>query len=405
MKNVYVARQPIFDRNKSIHAYELLFRDGTANYVPDIDGDVATTSLLTNTFFNIGMETLVGGKKSFINFTQNLLEKKVPLLLPKETTVVEILEDVTPGPSLIEACMQMSAEGYTLALDDFVYCPELDPLIAMADIIKFDFRLTPQSDIDAYLKRLPNNDICLLAEKVETHDEFQTALEMGFDLFQGYFFCKPEVIHGRELQGSKLNLMMIMAQINQATFSCRELEELIARDMGISYKLFKYINSAFFSRAAKIASVQQALVFLGEQEIRRFVALIAMSRLAEGKPHELTRMACIRGKFCELLAADGHEATPSSEMFTLGMFSLIDAVIDQSMDTIMASLPLPIAIKRALVDTRGRLAGYIELVRSYEAGQWRRVASLAGALGIDDKRVPDLYLQACQWSDLTAKAL
>jgi EAL and modified HD-GYP domain-containing signal transduction protein len=405
MENVYVARQPIFDKNKKIYAYELLFRDGAANYVPDIDGDEATTTLLANTFFTIGMDTLSGGRRSFINFTQNLLEKKVPLLLPKATTVIEILEDVKPGPVLIESCEQMAAAGYTLALDDFVYLPELEPLIALADIIKFDFRLTPKAEIDAYLKRLSGNGLCLLAEKVETHEEFEAAQKMGFELFQGYFFCRPEIIQGREIQGFQINLMMIIAQLNSDTFSYDEMEALISRDMGISYKLFKYLNSAFFSRPGKISCVKQALVFMGEKEIRRFISLIAMSRLAEGKPDELVRAASIRGKFCELLGTQGQEKTSPSEMFTLGMFSLIDAVIDQPMDRILNELPLSSPIKDALVGAKGRLAGYIELVRSYETGQWGRVTRLAQALKLDENTLPELYLQACKWSDIAAKTV
>lgn len=401
MEDVYVARQPIFDKHKTIYAYELLFRNGATNYVPDIDGDVATTSLLSNTFFTIGMKSLSAGRKTFINFTQNLLEKKVPLLLPKQTTVIEILEDVKPDPALIEACKTMASRGYIIALDDFVYSRELEPLIAMADIIKFDFRLTPPGKIDAHLKQLSRKNLRLLAEKVETNDEFEAACSMGFDLFQGYFFCKPEIIQGREVQGSQINLMRIMAQVNGDGFSLDELEVLITRDVGISYKLFKYLNSAFFSRASKVSSVKQALVYLGEREIRRFVSLIAMSRLADGKPSELVRAACIRGKFCELLGAQ--EQFAASEMFTLGMFSLIDAVLDQPMEKILDDLPLSTPIKLALIHTKGRLAGYVELVRSYEAGQWQRVFRLATALKLNLATLPRLYLHACEWSDIAAK--
>ena len=404
MQNVYVARQPIFDINKNIFAYELLFRDGTANYIPDIDGDVATTTLLTNTIFTIGLDMLTGGRKAFINFTENLLEKKVPLLLPKETTVVEILEDVKPHPLLIDACTQMAAQGYTMALDDFVYMPELEPLIALANIIKFDFRSTPKEAIDAYLKKLSRDNLCLLAEKVETHEEFEAAQKMGFELFQGYFFCKPEIIQGSEIQASQLNLMMIMAKINSDTFSRDELEQLISRDMGISYKLFKYLNSAFFARVSKVSSVKQALVFLGEREIRRIVSHIAMSRLAKGKPNELIRTACIRGKFCELLGNETREDTTPSEMFTLGMFSLIDAVIDQPMDMIMNELPLSRKIKQALVDAKGRLVGYIELARSYETGKWDRVSRLSQALKLNGKVLSAAYQHACQWSNNTVNA-
>ena len=198
--------------------------------------------------------------------------------------------------------------------------------------------------------------------------------------------------------------MMIMAQINSDTFSCDELEKLISRDMGISYKLFKYLNSAFFARVSRVASVKQALVYLGEREIRRFVSLLAMSRLAEGKPTELIRAACIRGKFCELLGTEAHEQTPPSEMFTLGLFSLIDAVMDQPMEKILGELPLSGPITRALVDAKGRLAGYIELVRSYETGRWDRVALLSQAFKLNDKTLPGLYLQACKWSDIATKA-
>lgn len=404
MNTVYVARQPIFDQHKNIYAYELLFRDGAINHMPDVDGDVATTALLTNTLFTIGMDTLVRGHKSFINFTQNLLERRVPLLLPKETTVIEVLENVKPDSRVISACAHMAAAGYMIALDDFVYLPELDPLIAVANIIKFDFQSTPPAAIAAYLKQLPQHDLCLLAEKVETYDEFEAAQKMGFHLFQGYFFCRPEIIHGRGIQGSQINLMMIMAQINQADFSRDGLERLIARDMGISFKLFKYLNSAFFARASKVSSVKQALVYLGENEIRRFVSLIAMSRLAEGKPSELIRTAGVRGKFCELMGEHAHERTAPSEMFTLGMFSLIDAVVDQPMDKILNELPLSDGIKNALIDARGRLAGYIELVRSYETGQWNRVARLAQALKLDDRLVPTLYKDACDWSNLSTRA-
>ncbi len=404
MKEVFVARQPIFDRNQKIHAYELLFRDGMADCAPDIDGDAATTQLLAGTFFAIGMENLIGGKKAFINFTQNLLEKRIPLLLPKATTVIEILETVKPGPALIAACADMAANGYTLALDDFVYMPEMDPLIALADIIKFDFRLSPEAVIHSCLKQIPGKKPCLLAEKVETHAEFKTAQEMGFDLFQGYFFCRPEIIAGREIHGSQLNLMLIMALVNSDSFSSDQLEQLITRDMGISYKLLKYLNSAFFGRACKVSSVKQALVYLGEKEIRRFVSLIAMSRLAEGKPDELIRTACIRGKLCELLGTDAQERTVPSELFTLGMFSLIDAVIDQPMEEILAALPLSNPIKHALIGAKGRLAGFIELVRAYEAGRWDRVSRLSRALKLDENTLPRRYLQACQWSDLSAKA-
>ncbi|MDL2275742.1 HDOD domain-containing protein, partial [Desulfosarcina sp. OttesenSCG-928-G10] len=365
--------------------------------------DTATTTLLSNTFFSIGLDTLTNGNKAFINFTQNLLEKKVPLLLPKEIVVVEILEDVKPWAGLVAACRKMADAGYTLALDDFVYSPELLPLIALADIIKIDFRATPADTISAYLAQLPQKKIHLLAEKVETAEEFEAAKALGFDLFQGYFFCRPEMIKGREIQGSQLNLLNIMIQANRPDFSVEALAALISRDVGFSYKLFKYANATFFGRTIKVSSVRDAMVYLGESEIRRFVSLVAMSRLAEGKTDELIRMASVRGKFCELLSMAADEPAPPPEMFTMGMFSLIDAILEHPMAQAVAPLPLSDAIKAALIHEKGHLFGYLELMRAYEYGQWEQVSRTAGALKINPETIPSFYLHACRWADAVRK--
>ena len=398
--DAYVARQPIFNRGRKIFGYELLFRDGTAKYVPGIDGDYATSTVLSNTFFVIGMDNMLGGSRSFINFTQNLLTRKVPLLLPKQTTVVEILEDVRPTPELLDACYEMSRKGYTIALDDFTYTPDLDPLIAMADIIKFDFRLTSLDKIQEYLEQIPRkNQLRLLAEKVETYDEFKQAVDLGFEFFQGYFFSKPELVKGKELPASKIVLLQIVAEVNKPDFDFAKLEKLISPDVSLSYKLLRYINSAFFATAQRIASIKQALVFMGEAEIRRFVSLISLSNLGKGKPPELIRSACIRGKFCELLADATSAPVPASELFTLGIFSLIDAIVDQSMEQVMANLPLSDNIKAALVHRKGILIGYLLLAETYEKGQWDHMTKICDVLNIQEAKLPAIYLKACQWSN------
>jgi c-di-GMP-related signal transduction protein len=398
--DAHVARQPIFDIRKKISGYELLFRDQTAKYNPDIDGDVATSTVLANSYFSIGMDSLVGDKKSFINFTQSLLLQKYPLLLPKDATVIEILETVQPTPELIAACREMAQKGYTFALDDFTYAPELQPLIELAHIIKFDFRLSSAEIIQDYLRKIKGHDnLILLAEKIETHDEFQQALEMGFNLFQGFFFCKPELVSGKEIPGNQLALLQIMAAVNRPEFDIREIETLIAPDVSLAYKLLKYINSAFFAKAQKISSIQQALIYMGETEIRRFVSLIAMSNLAHGKPGELIRAACIRGKFCELLGNIITQPIQPSELFTLGMFSLIDAILDQPMQKVMKELPLANDIKTALIDRQGRLIGYLLLVETYEKGQWDQMAKVSQVMKISEEKLPELYLEACKWSN------
>jgi c-di-GMP-related signal transduction protein len=398
--DAHVARQPIFDIRKKISGYELLFRDHTARYNPDVDGDVATSTVLANSYFSIGMESLVGDKKSFINFTQGLLLQKYPLLLPRESTVIEILENVQPTEDLVAACREMAQKGYTFALDDFTYAPELQPLIELAHIIKFDFRLSSIETIQDYLQKIQRHDnLILLAEKIETHDEFQQAREMGFDLFQGFFFCKPELVTGKEIPGNQLALLQIMAAVNRPEFDIQEIETLIAPDVSLAYKLLRYINSAFFAKAQKISSIQQALIYMGEAEIRRFVSLIAMSNLAQGKPGELIRTACVRGKFCELLGSVISQPIQPSELFTLGMFSLIDAILDQPMEKVMKELPLTNDIKTALIERKGKLIGYLLLVETYEKGQWEQMAKVSQVMKISEENLPELYLEACKWSN------
>jgi len=398
--DAYVARQPIFTRAKKIFGYELLFRNASARFDPSVSGDDATSTVLDNSYFNIGMDQLIGNKKSFINFTEKLLLKKVPLLLPHDGTVVEILENIAPTDELVAACREMSQKGYQFALDDFKYTPEWQPLVEIADIIKFDFRASTPEEIQAYMDAIgPREGLNLLAEKVESYEEFQRAKELGFEYFQGFFFCKPEVIKGREIPNSQLSLLQIMAEVNRPEFDFAQLEKLIAPDVTLSYKLLKYINSAFFAKAQDIVSIQQALVYMGESEIRRFVSLIAMSNLARGKPDELIRASCIRGKFCELLAVETGAAASAAQLFTLGMFSLIDAIVDQPMAVVMKDLPLAEEIKSALVFRKGPLVGYLGLMEYYERGQWGLMSRVANALSIPEAKLPRLYLQACQWAN------
>ncbi len=397
--DAYVARQPIFDRHKNIYAYELLFRDGTANFAPGIDGDVATNTVLANSILNIGMDIIAGGKKSFINFTRNLLVNKVPLLLSKENIVVEILEDVKAEEEVIAACQEMVQKGFIIALDDFEYDEELEPLIDLADIIKFDFRLSTLEEIKAYIQQLKGKDLRLLAEKIETLEEFNLALDMGFELFQGYFFCKPEIMKGKKIPSSQIAQLQIMAEINKPDYDFSELGTLISRDVGISYKLLHYINSPFFAKPSKISVIKQALVYMGGAELRRFMSLMTMTKLAEGKPHELISLSCIRGKFCELLGKESKYQLKVAELFTVGMFSLIDAIVDQPMAKVMEKLPLSEDLVTALVDKKGLLAGFLMLVIAYEQGRWQSTTKIARRLGIDETAIPGLYREACQWSN------
>ncbi len=396
---IYVARQPIFDKNKKIHAYELLFRDSMSNFFPDVDANTATSNVLTNTFLSMGVDAVTGNKTAFVNFPQDLLLKRIPLVFSRDRLVVEVLEDVKPEIAVVEACREIAQKGFRLALDDFFYQEELEPLIQLADTIKFDFRLTPVEELPDIIRKLSACNIRLLAEKVETHEEFKRAVELGFRYFQGYFFNKPEILKGRGLPDSKLNLLAIMAEANKEEVAFGKLESIISRDVSISYKLMRYIDSAYFKRATEITSIKQAIVLLGENGIRRFLSLIAMAGLAADKPDELIRTSIIRAKFCELLGKSDSAETRPSELFMLGLFSLIDAIMDNSMEYLVENIPLPRNIKEALIHQEGEMYTYLKLAICYEKGDWPEISRLTRALNVDENRLPDDFMEALNWAD------
>ncbi len=396
----YLARQPIFDKKKHIYAYELLFRGGMDNFMPSVDGDHASSKLLSSTFYTIGLDKITTGKKAFINFTQKLIEQKIPLFFPKEIAVVEILENVVPTPEIIDAVNEIKNRGYLLALDDFVFSPELMPLIKMADIIKIDFRLTPKEEIIkliAEFKKMEIN-VLFLAEKIETNEEFNDALEMGFSFFQGYFFCRPEIIKGREISTSQVTLLQIMAEVSNDDFDFTKIESLVERDVNLSFKLLKYINSAYFKGKREIAKIRDAIVMLGADELRRFISLIAMSQLNSSKPDALIFTSAFRARFCDLAAHALKISISGSEYFTIGMFSMIDAILDQPMEKIMEQLPLSPVIKSALVEKKGTAAEILRLSEIYELADWKGVSDLCLSIGISEDELPDIYMDACKWS-------
>jgi len=396
---VYVARQPIFKKNKKLYGYELLFRGGMSNAFPDIDGDTATSKLLSNSYFNIGMDQLTGGKVAFINFTQDLLVRKIPMMFPIDNMMVEILEDVNPNKEFVNACLDIFKAGYAIALDDFVFKEELKPLIKLAQIIKIDFMLTPIEEIKQLVNMLKGSKIKFLAEKIETYDEFKTALSMGFTYFQGYFFSKPEILSGEEITPSKITLLQIVGEANKKDCNFDKLEKLINRDVSISYKLLRYINSAFFKRACEISTIKHAIVLLGEKEIKRFISLVATAELASDKPDELVRTSIIRARFCELLGLNSRNGADVSELLLMGLFSLIDAMLDKTRENIMQNLPLSKNIKQALIETKGELVDYLKFVSYYETANWDPCGSIISKIRVDEDKIPEFYQDAVNWAD------
>lgn len=400
--DIHVARQPIFDCNQDVFGYELLFRSNVVNAYDGIDGDHATHSVISNSFLLLGIESITDGKKAFINFTANSLKNNIPAILPKELLAVEILEDVAPDEEIINACKNLKEAGYLIVLDDFMYTKEYMPLIRLADIIKVDFLATPRQERLEVVKRLKNYPIKFLAEKVESQEEFKEALRMGYSYFQGYFFSKPIIMSGKNLPEYKANHLQILQELNRPELEFRQIEEIIKKDVSLSYKLLKFINSPLFGLRSNIESLRQALTLLGTKELIKWLSLITLKGIASDKPGELILESLIRARFCEMLAAGIMPKQYQSNAFLMGMFSYIDVLLDRSLQDILAEIPLADEIKNALLEKEHNQFYYLyKLIQNYEKGDWETCFDYAKQLKIDEKNI----LNACRASLIWAHEL
>ncbi|OEU49311.1 MAG: hypothetical protein BA862_12435 [Desulfobulbaceae bacterium S3730MH12] len=395
----YIARQPIFNTKKRLFAYELLYRGPEGFPLANVSGERATTGLLTSTFLTKGVEIVSNSKPCFVNFTEDLLLKNIPASFPKGRLVIEVLEDVRPTKEIIAVCRKFSKAGYKIALDDFVYDEKLEPLIEIADIIKIDFRLTPVDMIRKTLRKLSKHKVKLLAEKVESHYEFDQAVKLGFTYFQGYFFSQPEKILIKELALAKITLYNLLAEVTRKKTSIERLHKIISLDVAISYKLLRFINSAYFYRLQEVKTVKHGIAYLGEVQLRRFLILVIVSELAIDKPSELVRLSLVRAKFCELLALQSRFKNVSMEMFLLGLFSLIDSMLETKMEVIMEKLPIAKEIKQALSSQTGDYIYFLKAVVAYERGQIPTFTRALEQINVDQALVPDMYLESLQYAN------
>lgn len=396
---IHVARQPIFDTALHVFAYELLFRSNFINTYDGTDGDQATHSVIANSFLLIGMETLTNGKKAFINFTANSLQNNIPAMLPKNLIAVEILENIFPTEEILRVCKKLKQAGYLLVLDDFVFKPQFLPFIELADIIKVDFRTTPRNERQQLIQRLQNYRVKFLAEKVETQEEFQDALSMGYSYFQGYFFCKPSVLSGKNLPAYKANHLHILQEINRPELEFSQIENIIKRDVSLSYKLLRFINSAFFGFKSTISSLRQALTLLGQKELIKWVSIVALKGIADNKPGELILESLIRARFSEILASGKMMKHRVADAFLMGMFSHIDVLLDRPLQEILDEIRLDEEIKYALLDIApNQFSILYKLIQTYEKGDWEAYSGYAKELELDEQTVLKAYRESLVWA-------
>lgn len=404
----FVARQPIFDRNRHLYAYELLYRSGQAlNEFDGTEASSATQQVISHALFSFGLENILCGKKAFLNFNHQLVKEGFHLSLPPQSTVIEILETVEPTADLIALCHSIREQGYSIALDDFVASPEIEPLTHLAQLIKVDVRVTDKTEQQRLLRAYRPRGIAFLAEKVETHEEFEWTRAAGYDYFQGYFFARPVVVQGKQLAAAKLNCLRLLSELNKPDLDFKRLEALVLADVSLAYKLLRYVNSAVFARRSQIQSIERALAILGSNEIRRWAALATLPTLATDKPGELTTLAIVRARFCERLVQLSGIAR-QNEAFLMGMFSLLDALLDQPLDEALHAMPLGADIVEALLGTAPAdsiLSKIYRLTRCYEHGDWDEVEALAQGCGFPGSAAGDAYVEAALWAQQMQQAV
>ncbi|WP_019025989.1 EAL and HDOD domain-containing protein [Colwellia piezophila] len=403
--NFYAARQPILDKSKKLFAYELLFRDSIDNVFPDIDGDEATSKMVEASQFNMGISEFTGSKPAFINFTLETLSKGYPEMLTPDELVVEILETVKPGKKLLSLCKDLHHKGYTLALDDYEHQSVWAHFYPFIKIIKIDIQKSSIAEIKEVLSAIKDYPhIKMLAEKVETYEEYNQMLEFGFDYFQGYFFAKPEMIKTRNLSPSQLVMAELLYETSKTELDLNSITSVFERDVSLSYKLLRYANSAIFKRRNEISTIKQALVILGSGELKRFIGLMFAITANPDKPSELINLAMTRAKFCELVAKDIPSQLDMSIAFLTGLLSMIDAILDESMANILEKLPLSREIKDPLLTKKGVMAALIKLVELIEQADWDKTTLVMKKLKLDKDKVVEHYNQAVAWADEQTQA-
>ncbi|HEX4426840.1 MAG TPA: HDOD domain-containing protein [Terriglobales bacterium] len=391
----FVARQPILTSDEKVFGYELLFRDGVEDYFRSSDPEAASRSTLDSSIL-MGLDVLCDSKRAFVNCTREVLLKDYVTLLPSAQTVVEVLESVPPDDLVKSACRRLKEAGYLIALDDFGFDDPREPLTDLADIIKVDMRRTSFDHAAAMVKLYGPWRCRMLAEKVETREEFLAAKKAGFVYFQGYFFRRPELMQAREIPSNRLNYVRMMQAVSRPELDPREVEEIIKSEASLCYRLLRYLNSAAFGFSNEIHSVRHALSMLGEREARRWIRLVATLAAGQDKSSELVLSALVRARFCELLSPKVPHG--ESDLFLMGLLSMMDAILETPMVNVLEKIPLDQPTKAALLGGVSPLRPLYQLMLARESGDWENTSFLAKQLNLSEAEIAESYWQAMQWA-------
>lgn len=401
MQHTYVARQPILNSKRQTLGYELLFRDGERNAFPaNVDSNRATYRLIVENFLSIGMNPSLPTSRCFINFPYQSLIRRLPLSLPKEQIVVEVLENCPPDDDLFEAIKELSQRGYLIALDDFVYNLEWERFLPYVHIVKLDLMALGLEQACDYVKMRKAQGVKrrFLAERVETEQEFLAARAAGFTFFQGYFFSKPEMIKQSYVSPEQVIAMELFQEVCKAEVNYVKVEQIVAKDVALSYKLLRFVNTMSDRLEVSISSFRQALVYLGQDKLKLFVSLAVASFVSAKKPAELYNLSLQRAQFCMLMSRTQAFNQYREQAFLVGLFSMLDALLDTSLEHLVSQLPLSEDIKSALLERKGPFGALLNVEECYEKADWQGVQKGCKELGINVEDVIHNLSAAQRWS-------
>lgn len=398
-----LARQPIFNTKMKVVAYELLCRTSHVNQANFSNADAASSQVLLNAFTELSINHVVGKHLAFINFTRTLIETPPPF--DKKQLVVEVLEGVNVDETVLEALRLLREKNYLIALDDFVLSPETEQLLPYAHIVKLDVLHLSKEQLLDHIAHLKNFKVKLLAEKVETYEMLEYCKSLGFDLFQGYFLARPQIMTGKKIAENKQSVIQLLAKLQEPDVTVDEIEKLLARDTVLSFKLLRLINSAAFGLTRQVDSLKQAIMLLGVNKIKNWVNILAMSNLGD-KPQELSVTALTRARMCELVANKLAGKPKADGYFTVGLLSTLDAFMDAPMNSLLESISLSKHINEALLNYLGQEGKVLEIVTSYEKGDWNNIDwDYLNNEGISSEDLSKIYVESLDWVAQAMKEL
>jgi len=392
LSNIYIGRQPIFDRDMRIIAYELLYRDSSKNQATINCQNTSTTTVILNLITEFGFTTATGNKTAFVNLSKDFLTGMLPIYLPADKVVLEILEDTIVDDALIAGLQQLKKQGFTLALDDFIYSSEWEPILPLVDYIKVEIPALNRDEIKQHVSRLKKYNVKLLAEKIESEEEYNFLHTCGFDLFQGYFLERPEVIKGKGIASNKLSILLLLAKLSNENITVDDLVKSISSDVSLCYKMLRHLNSAYYSLERKIESIHEAVTYVGIKKLKYWATLIALSNI-NNKPDDYMQLTMVRAYMCEQIAIrNGTQDT--QPFFAVGLLSTLNTLLALPMQQILESLPLSGDMQNALLHYQGATGKVLECVKAYENGEWDKIDKLQP--GLSPIQLRDSFFKAIQ---------